>query len=417
MSATLPPRFVDFLKPVDAVSGELGRRQSDATARRIICGEKRLTLLDGKDEGPNSLVSTIASAVRARHAPHLRIIARTEYISDLIELYASLKDLDPLVYHGRMTSSQRREVIQTILRRQAGNEGFLVLATAAIEAGCDLDAHLIVTELCNPDSLVQLAGRLNRRGRMTGAELVVVGERLKPMTADLRDETMERYLSDLKEMGGRFAPEQLSHYFVPPDGDWMSEILFGMLYDYVYEGDLSAKPLWDRGILVTRSWEPAVTLCTGIDQKTGRPVNPVQIGVSRLAKKIGKGFDALKKEKISKYLSISDSGKWHANVERAFFNADRGEEGRWTHYQLKSYPISSYENTLICIIEPEYTDRYFNPILGYIRIPKIFIKSNREGFRQYLDQPVFKKDGCFAFEGNYMKRSARIWYLGAITCR
>ena len=42
-------------------------------------------------------------------------------------------------------------------------KGYLLFTTSAIEVGCDLDAHLLITELCNPDSLIQRAGRCNRK--------------------------------------------------------------------------------------------------------------------------------------------------------------------------------------------------------------------------------------------------------------
>jgi CRISPR-associated endonuclease/helicase Cas3 len=169
-----------------------------------------------------------------------------------------------------MTTAQRNAVIQTLQKRQNENEGFLVLATSAIEAGCDFDAHLIVTELCNPDSLVQLAGRLNRRGTMPGAQLVLIGETIRPHVNVLNKEQLPRYLKDLHAMNGIFRPQGLSPYFIPPQKDWMGEILFDMLWNYVYEGDLTSEPLWKRGILVTRSWEPAITVCTGLDEQ-GRP--------------------------------------------------------------------------------------------------------------------------------------------------
>jgi CRISPR-associated endonuclease/helicase Cas3 len=43
-----------------------------------------------------------------------------------------------------------------------------VISTQVLEAGVDLDADLLVTELCPWPSLVQRLGRLNRRGKKAG---------------------------------------------------------------------------------------------------------------------------------------------------------------------------------------------------------------------------------------------------------
>lgn len=409
MSATLPPDFVDFLTPVDAMAGPLGAAQADFQRNMdsdIRGFDKQLCLLTPNE----SMVSAIAEAVRARFDPTQRIIARTEYVSDLVKLHEALQDLSPLIYHGRLTMGQRNQVIGELIKRQKANQGFLVLATAAIEAGCDLDAHAIITELCNPDSLVQLAGRLNRRGRMEDAELVVVGERIKPFVRALSLEEEAAYLRRLQDMGETFDPNGLQTCFRPPRGDWMGEVLFDMLWEYVYEGDLTGKPLWDRGILVTRSWEPAVILCTGLNGN-GIPRNPIQIGVSRLAKDPKKYGEELKKEKVFDYLDMEPDGRWHAVLRRAFFNPGAPEDSRWTIRELGA-TASCYQTRLVCVIQPDFVDCYFDPVLGYVKLPKLLLKGHTDGFRRFLYLPRVKaKDGGFIGEGKHIKRAASLWYL------
>lgn len=419
MSATLPEKFVDFLTPVNAMSGELGQLQKEFQGVKAVNQNKYLTLIskdpEKTDTGKCSItVPIIAEQLRNRFDKSKRIIARTEYVSDLLKLYEKVKDLEPLIYHGRMTSIQRSSVIDKIITRQKEKKGFLVLATSAIEAGCDLDSHLIITELCNPDSLVQLAGRLNRRGKMENAELVIVGNSIKPFVSVLNEEQLENYINDLKSMGNIFNPESLQKYFNPPKEDWMGEILFDMLWEYVYEGDLTSKPLWDRGILVTRSWEPAITLCTGIDELTKRPENPIQVGVSRLAKRINKPGEELKNERVDKWFSVDENRNWHAKIQRAFYNADIWEESRWSLYPLpEKFAVSCYETNLICEINKEFKSKYFDETLGYRKLPKIFKEGYKKGFKRFLDyQPMIKsKDNCFSMNGQYIKNSGSIWFL------
>jgi CRISPR-associated endonuclease/helicase Cas3 len=98
--------------------------------------------------GNDNITALIAQEVAERFDTNKRIIARTESITDLIKLYERLKEkgFTPFVYHGRLTSAQRRTVINKLIELQNSDKGFLVLATSAIEAGCDFDAHVIVTE-------------------------------------------------------------------------------------------------------------------------------------------------------------------------------------------------------------------------------------------------------------------------------
>ncbi len=439
MSATLPGEFVDFLDPVDAIGGELGRLQNDFFKKSARHTEKKIRLIASQSLSPSAgakspksaggescsgstVVEAIAETVRLRHDASKRTIARVESVADLQKLYAALKDKKPLAYHGRMTARQRAKVIDSLISAQRKGQGFLVVATSAIEAGCDLDAHLIATQLCNPDSLVQLAGRLNRRGNMKNAEIVVAGEKIPNFVCDLDPDRLAEYYKTLVDMEGNFQPGMLETFFRPPTGDWMGEVLFDMLWEYVYEADLTGKPLWDKGILVTRSWEPAVTLCTGKD-KHGRPVDPVQVGISRLAAKISRSkkddFDVpfkdwLKKQTVREKFSVEENGQWHAEIFRAFFNPGNPEESRWKLTPLTGNYISCYEASLVCVVKPEFKSEYFDEVLGYVKMPKLFLFGYKDGFQQYLDYlPEFKKDGRLAIPSDsaYPKRAGRVWFL------
>ena len=415
MSATLPAEFGDFLNTVDATQGDLAEEMAlfQKETRKMVHARKGLQLVEAPNTSrdPEEFLNIMERETRKRFDPARRIIVRTELVKDLVQLYGKLKDLRPLVYHGRLTAIQRSSVIQKLIARQREGEGFLILATSAIEAGCDLDAHVIVTELCNPDSLVQLAGRLNRRGKMEDAELVIVGDGIKPFLCSLPGNLSDRYLEDLKNMGNRFDPTVLFNYFRMAQGDWMGEVLFDMLWEYVYEGELTSKPLWDRGILVTRCWESSVTLCTGLHEKTKTPINPVQIGISRLARNIGKTPEELKKEKVSDHLSIEENGQWHAELLKGYYNLNAGEGSSWDMYPL-GQRVSPYETSLFCVIGEKFESKYFDADLGYVDIPTVLVKGYRKGFERILQyRPFLKSDGRFAVENNSVKYEGSLWIL------
>ena len=81
------------------------------------------------------------------------------------ELFTALqrlaKDVPVRLVHSRFRPAERATVQDEVLR--AGWSGILV-ATQAIEAGVDLSARTLFTELAPWSSLVQRFGRLNRRG-------------------------------------------------------------------------------------------------------------------------------------------------------------------------------------------------------------------------------------------------------------
>jgi CRISPR-associated endonuclease/helicase Cas3 len=422
MSATIPKGVADFLTLVDAETGALRKKQQDFQNNldeKIKGFDKKISCISLKGD---SLTNTITQTLRANYSPEKRIIVRTEYIGDLQKLYEQLRDLKPLIYHGRLTISQRRKVLHNLIKSQNQGQGFLVLATSAIEAGCDLDVQLIITELCNPDSLVQLAGRLNRKGKNPEAKLIVVGDKIKPLVCCLdTQEKLKSYLQTLYSMQPNFDPQRLKQFFKAPQGDWMGEILFDMLWEYVYEGDLTSKPLWDRGILVTRSWEPAITLCTGLKADSLQPQNPVQVSISRLAKQISPTqeemssslyLDWLKKQIVRHKFSVEEDGTWHADIYKAYFNPVAGEEVRWKLIPMQGKAVSCYQTNLVCVIKEQFKNRYFDPVLGYLGLPKLFRKGFKDGFKQFLDyHPGFKKDGKFKVAQNYPENQGRVWYL------
>ena len=72
-----------------------------------------------------------------------------------------------LLLHSRFRPRERRLILNR-LRDLIPPNGRIVISTQVLEAGVDLDADVLVTELCPWTSLVQRLGRLNRRGGKQG---------------------------------------------------------------------------------------------------------------------------------------------------------------------------------------------------------------------------------------------------------
>ena len=284
MTATMPDAYqkeLDFLETVDYTQGakqqELERYQKrrfpDKTVRHIAADPK-----DVRDE--------ICAYVSQRYEPAKRTIVTIETIQDLVPVYQHIKARnsgdDVFLYHGRLTNPQRRKVYRDLKALEKKDKGYLLFTTSAIEVGCDLNAHLLITELCNPDRLIQRAGRCNRKGEIPDAQIVVVGNAIRHFLSTLSEEDAKEYLRILqKQSEAKFNPgEILDIMKYESHSDYRAEVLFDMLYEYVYEARLENKPLHDRGLVITRSFEPSLTLTTKVpDSPNESPENAVSVSI------------------------------------------------------------------------------------------------------------------------------------------
>lgn len=111
-------------------------------------------------------VEDVAALAKAKHVPGtlslvvVNTVARARAIGEL------LKDLNPLVIHSRFLGIDREE-----LQNQLYTHKGLIISTQVVEAGVDLDADLLITELCPWSSLVQRCGRCGRNDYEKAVEL------------------------------------------------------------------------------------------------------------------------------------------------------------------------------------------------------------------------------------------------------
>lgn len=76
------------------------------------------------------------------------------------------------VYHlsTLMYPSHRKRIVQEIKERLNGEERCIVIATSLVEAGVDLDFRNVYRQLAGLDSIIQAAGRCNRKGEHSAEE-------------------------------------------------------------------------------------------------------------------------------------------------------------------------------------------------------------------------------------------------------
>ncbi len=177
MSATMPEaklRTVDFQRPL-ARAG-LGERDiAHPVLAQRLSAKKTLSLAESAFDPKSG--SRLAAEVLAAHVPGTLTIAVVNRVARAQSLAAGLRaqakrtspGLDIRLVHGRFRPADRKAMELGALER--GFDGILV-ATQAIEAGVDISARTLFTELAPWSSLVQRFGRCNRSGEHADARVI-----------------------------------------------------------------------------------------------------------------------------------------------------------------------------------------------------------------------------------------------------
>lgn len=120
---------------------------------------------------------------------HVLIVANT--VKRAVSAYELVKKTvqhsDVILLHGKLTTGDRELREGELFRRKA----CIIVSTQVIEAGFDLDASLLITELAPLDSLIQRAGRVARGDSTTGEVIIADVENAEPYPNILIDKTRD----------------------------------------------------------------------------------------------------------------------------------------------------------------------------------------------------------------------------------
>lgn len=276
-----------------------------------------------------------------------------EEVKRAAEIYLALKERftgEVFLYHGRQAETVRREVFEEVKKRDRAKkpEPYLLVTTPAIEAGVDLDAEVLITELCPPERLLQRLGRLNRRGKGVG-EAYVVGTAYPEYLGQLPEGFTEllRALDgqDLKCSGEERILEAVDY---PDWSDPRAQTLFEALHEYVYGLDPLNEGVWRKGFIATRGWEPSVTL----RWKEHGKEHEVSVNVGLLA--TGKKEDLVEAKVCQRVFPDREEGSAPREVPLRF-------EELYLKDVVVDYPFP------------------YDPELGFVEVPKVFLRCSRQG--------------------------------------
>ena len=185
-TSTMPAALVEELGFLEALPGGDGR---PSPAR---------TLAYKPSSEPLALIE---SEVRRAYYQNSRVFGVCETPDDAETLFARLAPAYPhsvYAYHPGQPAETRRRTYAQLRELEKEGEGYLLLTTGAALESSDLDATVLLSTLCPPENLIRRAGRVNRRGDLPSAQIVLVGDDFAPSSRPLDPSQAADYLSALR---------------------------------------------------------------------------------------------------------------------------------------------------------------------------------------------------------------------------
>lgn len=161
MSATVNPAW---LQTVDSpnLPPRIGLSQADY-AHDVV--KERIHAAKSIAQAPEecSTPAGCAQFALAQHKPGTRTLVIANTVARAREIYAAIRTKLPgaLLLHSRFRPSDRKRAVE---RLADTGDGQIVVATQVLEAGVDITANRLITDIAPWGSLVQRFGRVNRYG-------------------------------------------------------------------------------------------------------------------------------------------------------------------------------------------------------------------------------------------------------------
>jgi len=154
-------------------------------------------------------IRKIAEEISDAHQQGSRTLVVSNTVMRAVELHKTLskKKLKAtlVLVHSRFRPLDRKKVIDALLA-DPGPEGTIVISTQVIEAGIDVSAKTMFTELAPWPSLVQRFGRCNRFGEDTDARVFwidVPTDEKKSLAPPYTDEELDVARAELERLEGK----------------------------------------------------------------------------------------------------------------------------------------------------------------------------------------------------------------------
>jgi len=239
MSATVKR---DWLVTVDVdpaqdIPGELSFDISEEKSEALRAAMFARKIVSETKEKPDEL-KKITKQVLAAHQKGSRTLVVVNTVNRAIGLHRTLKEAlrrkkpapELVLIHSRFRPPDRKEVVNQLLSEPA-EEGTIIVSTQVVEAGVDVSARTLFTELAPWPSLVQRFGRCNRRGQDDDATIYWIDVKTSD-SAPYEDGDLKLARERLKDLEGKEAgPERLREYLDELDVKVRDRLL---RYEHIY---------------------------------------------------------------------------------------------------------------------------------------------------------------------------------------
>lgn len=208
ISATFDPAWlatVDFDGDARVIEPDAEDLKNETVKKRVHA-EKRIEQAPAACRLPGGAAEFVAAEHRAGTLSLM--IANT--VRRAVEIRRELEKrtgADVRLLHSRFRAADRKEHLDAVLG-DLPDAGRIVVATQVIEAGIDLDASLMVTDLAPYASMVQRFGRVNRKGERAGCRIYWVD---RPLTTKRKPwaEQVELKAKELEEVCAPYEVEAI----------------------------------------------------------------------------------------------------------------------------------------------------------------------------------------------------------------
>jgi CRISPR-associated endonuclease/helicase Cas3 len=183
MSATVGDKQLDTVDHPRPASGwlrrslELDEKALPAVQEKFEAKKplKKADLTLVKDNEKKSYAKELAGLIKSKHKVGKLTLVVVNRVDRAQEIYKELllqgrTEENAAVLHSRFREGDRKARMQLLDEKQDR----IIVATQVVEAGVDISAHTLITELAPWPSLVQRFGRCNRRGEYDDAEILWV---------------------------------------------------------------------------------------------------------------------------------------------------------------------------------------------------------------------------------------------------
>lgn len=382
MTATMPPQLAqhfDYLEPLDFTNSSKPHHRNFEWLSNIPCYQENSEGQKDFRDFQNQFAQIVLEEWQTKNNP--RILAVVETVRDAAAIYQQIKqELDfkedasgrfVFLYHGRIADQLRPDIYRKIKCRDDTKQPYIIITTSAIEVGCDLNAEVLVTQICPPENLIQRAGRCNRRGDVRDAKVIVIGDLIPDFANSLDEDGWQEYqrvLLSLQEFDTQLISECIRR--TEHIDDYRVVEVFSMLHDYVYGADLTCQPTHEKGLIPTRSWEPSVTLTF-----KGKPQNEIKeiehsisVPIARLCGKRKYAYICVNERRYDK-----ETTRWNDTYPL-----------RWGAAYGKDIIVRISNDLCEFIFDTSAPEYIYDPELGFVDLPSIFIKLKTNGAEERL---------------------------------